>query len=508
MKNILYILVFALGSIQAHAQCTPICNAFINFSLDQNGEGVILVDMIDEGSFPNCDFQLQLEMANGSWIGPADSIFVDCAHVGVHTIRLIDQITSNSCWGTISIEDILGVCNNDVGEGNLPLVLNPENGFGFVGSDITLNSTPLSEVNSYLYAVPEDDILSGENIIDFSPSSNQSQIGGVTTLDLVELMKIFEFGVNNPMRAILGDVDESGYLGVNDLFLIRQRILGIINQWPAQNFLYLNTNHQFDSNFDPFDFIGLDLRQYRFSGDTIDQVDLTFGVYAFGDISVVEDSLSAGIQIEDRSNKDKLIIADLYIYADEDMSVPVRLESNLDFKASQISVDLGSLNLIDINHNYGGSEFMYHISSENQLRISYVPNGESLEFDLVLRSSSDLYSSDVLKLSDDFDQQVVSFSSSKDVELVFETVSSLTEVNESNFKIFPNPAMDLFTLEFHDAVTREVRILNINGQVMTQIKNASSRINLSQQELQLTPGLYTVHVKEGSKSYFKKLILH
>lgn len=115
MKKILFGFILSLAISAGYGQCNVvICNATINFALDSNGEGTLYPDIVDAGSYDNCEFEVAIfDATNMMELVPfGDTISLDCDLLGDQVYRLRDIATQNQCWGNISIEDFLDVCTS------------------------------------------------------------------------------------------------------------------------------------------------------------------------------------------------------------------------------------------------------------------------------------------------------------------------------------------------------------------------------------------------------------
>jgi len=105
----LFVLAISLSaSVTASAQCSLVCNNFVQVSLDQTCEAEILPDMILEGGgCPNGNLQVQAKI-NNIWV-PANGNFVATSANINQTlqVRVRDLNSGNFCWGMMKIEDKL-----------------------------------------------------------------------------------------------------------------------------------------------------------------------------------------------------------------------------------------------------------------------------------------------------------------------------------------------------------------------------------------------------------------
>ncbi len=505
MKKYLFLALIMMSSTFSIGQtCVTVCNSFINFSLDQNGEGFITPDMIDEGSWGDCDLQVEL-LSNGvSIMGPADTLFIDCSFQGTFDLSLVDAISGSACWGQILIEDVQGFCNDDVGPGNLPLAITGQN-TSWITTDIDLNGNLLESVHQFLYAIPEANILSGENVINFPATPGNVGLGIISTLDLVEIMKIFEFGTNNPMRAIMADIDDSGYLGINDLVILREFILAIIANIPAENTLYVNENYVFDPNFDPFDF-DVNFREFTFNSDTLSNVSFNFDAYSYGDISSI-DSISSNTETEVRSGSEKMIIDEQSMEQGQIYSININLESDIDLIAAQTGIHLKDLKVVEIEHNYSSIEFM-HTLVDGELKVSYVPTtiNEQLSFTLIVEAEQNGVTSDFISLSDEFEQQVVNYENHNDINLVFQSPSFTKEELLEQFHLAPNPTYDVLFITLPESQNVQMDILSADGLLIKRMTPNTNSVMISKEDLP-TSGMYFIQLDVDGNRITKKFVI-
>ena len=102
---LLFFLFIQIGSIQA--QCVMGCNSNVLVTLDDQCQAEVLPDMVLEGTeTSNCagPFIVNILDAAGNII--SGSPFVNSTHIGMtFTVKVIDQASTNSCWGSILVRD-------------------------------------------------------------------------------------------------------------------------------------------------------------------------------------------------------------------------------------------------------------------------------------------------------------------------------------------------------------------------------------------------------------------
>ncbi len=79
----------------------------------------------------------------------------------------------------------------------------------------------------------------------------------------------------------------------------------------------------------------------------------------------------------------------------------------------------------------------------------------------------------------------------------YPTISVQTSTDVQDLKLYPNPANDHLVVEFHEDLSYQVLIYNLNGQeVITPIKKLFNHVVLNTQEL--PAGIYTLILEEAS----------
>ncbi len=112
MKAI-YTIIFLLSITSlSNAQCILACNSSMNVSLDANMQGLLTPEILTEGDISACNLQVALyALDNETEVIPfADTLMVNCDHLGDFIFRVLDTNSGNQCFGTLSTFDQLGAC--------------------------------------------------------------------------------------------------------------------------------------------------------------------------------------------------------------------------------------------------------------------------------------------------------------------------------------------------------------------------------------------------------------
>ena len=253
IKTLIFFLILSSASfLSAQTNCILACNNLTYVSLDGIGEATIYPTDILEGMYsPECLALFQIALLDSNVdpiIDYAPTLELTCDYVGSYTVAVAvveNGMIGNTCWGTISIQDLNDACNFEVSPGNYALNLS-SNYNGPFADEIQLNGVALNEVYYKLFEIPEADVLAGENVITFD--GKNTGLNGVSTLDLVLMQQnLLDIVDRGPLEALIGDVDRSGYLGLNDIIQNRKAILGI-SQGNSE-YIFLKSDFVFPTGF-------------------------------------------------------------------------------------------------------------------------------------------------------------------------------------------------------------------------------------------------------------------
>ncbi len=509
MKKFILFFTFSVAMLSvAHTQCILTCNSFVNFSLDNNGQGTITADMIIEGSATGCS-DLEIALFHPVWVNNqltpwATALDVDCADIGdfVITVREVGG-NGSSCWGNILIEDKLEACTPQFGPDTLVCQYIRRTSFGPLYTDVTLNGAPIEEVYDWMDIIPKSALTPGQNTLSFPPATEQFPLAGLSTLDLVHAQRFISIDdYTYPLRSVLFDLDDSGYLGVNDLFLGRQLILGMIATVPAKSNLFVPVNYEFPSDFDPFDFTDLDFRNFTFDDATVTNEDLKFYTYQMGDINEVLDSLTSG-NATVRSNK-KIIIEDFDMLSGQSYTVPVKIQGEgFNMFGAQLSFDFSGISIEDIRSAYGSNVLMSNEVTQNDYRIQLLDeeSHNTWEFEITFTANSEGRLSDVIALNTLFNNTVANVNGEDGLEIEFVETSSVEEYMD--FETLWQG--DQLIVRFIEYVDGRISINSIDGKGL-YMQNFGGQELVLTKDIMSSPGIYILTVESKGLVHSKKVV--
>ena len=179
--SILPVLLIML-SFQANAQCPLSCNNSVQISLNNDCEVTVTPDMILEGQGgASCNYTVEVLDANNN---PIPNAVVDGAYIGQTLSVSVILDGSNSCWGTITIEDKLKPVLDcaDVVEINCYQTYNPGLPAVYDNCDSNPTITILSDVTTDIDCQdPDFPGLSAQRIITYRAEDASGNISDICT---------------------------------------------------------------------------------------------------------------------------------------------------------------------------------------------------------------------------------------------------------------------------------------------------------------------------------------
>ena len=84
-------------------------------------------------------------------------------------------------------------------------------------------------------------------------------------------------------------------------------------------------------------------------------------------------------------------------------------------------------------------------------------------------------------------------------------IFSVSDISVSDFKIFPNPTSGVFTIDFDKAISWQLYIYNLTGELIVTHLSKKQAITL---DFSVYPkGIYFINIHKGDGIYFKKLVI-
>ena len=424
-----------------------------------------------------------------------DFINVDCDDIGEKRIWVRNPETGFTLSRVVQILDPLEACGTVLGPGDR--LVNYTDGIQglFFNTNVDLNGSQLPKHPGGIgWIIDEDDLIEGENIINFN--FDEFSLNGISTLDLVlGLRIILNDEYDDPRTSVLFDIDESGYNGLGDAIAMREIILGMNDGEEYSDAYFFNNSYVFPSDFDPFDFENT-FTQYAFDKADFMTTDLSFTARKVGDLN--QTAVPGLVEKQDdatfRSSAPSYLVDDMIVEAGETFTFDLTYESEVKFKgllAALVGDGIEFLELID-----PAAGVQSNIIDENEIRISYLQQFAAAEIDNIsfkiratTTKSGELV--ELLGLKSGFPQEVVNENNEVIVidEISIMTTSSVNISGVSaNVSIFPNPAHNYITISTEHVALESVSIIDALGRlVLTEkLSNTNEVLNIDN----LANGLY------------------
>ena len=340
---------------------TPYCESFIAVSLGLMVDGYYVdlnPEVFDAGSFDNCTPQSQLQIS----ISPSR---VTCDDLGQTPVRLTvtdGHGNSDYCTVIVDVQDNMGMC--------------PPTGM-IGGTVFTMNNEVMQEVHVELsnpnmeYMTNRNGQFAFPNLLmsgsyEFTAEKNDDPLSGVTSYDLVVLMRHL-FGLNrisNPYQMIAADIDKNGRVSASDLYALRSLILNQVDSFedinPLQkSWAFVDKKHEFVEGANPLDYPSF----IRVNGFDDDMHNADFIGVKIGDIN---QSITMG-RVAPPNNGIVYEIDDRQVEAGE--LVEVAFNANMtDYLSQQFTLDFDVNSLQFVGIENGAAEVSRENLSLNQIQ--------------------------------------------------------------------------------------------------------------------------------------------
>ena len=498
--KILFFLSALVINQTVSAQCTIVCNDFLQVSLDENGEANIVPDMILEGDYTGCnvDFVVSVIDNSGNDIeGPGVSVLVSCEDIGEIIIKVTDQNSGNACWTTIIIEDKVNMC--DFG-GNAIVV---QAGLCSTYDFILNESETLTPFNDCIDILPE--LQAGTNTLSIGQDQSGS-LNGVSTLDLVLMIRGVVLDMFTPIQAILTDVDNDGSVSSRDILTTRLIILGLILDFgDFGDVRVIRTDADF-TNFDPYEFDNI-YNTVQFEDTEFNTTNkISLYVYHVADLNESALGLKQDDDVEKRSTSE-IVFQDQFITAGNTYSIELNIAHSDLINAFMAGFDVSNAVIESVGSETNGSDFMSNVI-DNQVLISYLSllGKESVNFTIDITPNQNGFMSNFIKMNSVLSNDLVS----NDLDVSNVKLRAGEKIGTSSTAIFPNPANESTTILFDDqykSLTKEIEIYNMNGELLRSLQTTDSSYSLSRDN-SFSPGLYVVQIKVADELNRMKLVFN
>ncbi len=364
---------------------------------------------------------------------------------------------------------------------------------------LSLNNIALHTETYVSYRFNSSELIDGINKI--SVTSNNPNMNGLSTFDLVLAFRGMTQNDLTPKQAIAADVDLSGGVSTRDLSIMRKVILGINQPEHIGKKFIVDANDALEE-FDPYNFDN-DYLNYQFNRDSFDPyTGIMLDVHTYGDLN------ESAVKYRNKNNVldevTQMIINNKYLDKGRPYTVPITISNPNDILSFTANISANDALISRINHDYDDSILEYHMMTSKDINMLFFnPEGQgNVIFELVLTPLKDGYLNEFISIGDLQTPEVVSAALH---------ASSLTlhwsekAVATDELSIYPSPAVHDINLDLPEMfVGGFIELYSIDGrQVFRQDINAQqTKIDLSEINIR---GVIIVKVQNGSENMFKKI---
>lgn len=456
---------------------TPYCKNGVVVEIMQTGMIEVWATDLDNGSFDNCPGTLQYSFSQDV---NETSVTFTCDDLGLNEVELwITDASGNQdfCLTTVYVQDNMGACSLPASS-TVAGALMTEDDDPVEGAMVEVNagsSSMMTETDgSYTF-----DLGNGGDYT-ITPSSGDDWMNGVTTWDLVLIMRHI-LGVqplDSPYKLIAADANHSDAVTTTDIVDIQKVILGIQNGFSNnESWRYIDQAHQFSNWQNPWSEPFNEFLNYNnLAGD---QFGADFVAVKIGDVngSVQANSWSSS---EDRTMRDQLRlgIENRWVEPGEMVQIPVWVKEvsllgmQATFTGKQGLEILGVTPSVGIAANFAQAGKMDQVSmSWYQAQPAQFENELFFYLNVVADRAGELQQ--MLSLAQDpvASEAYNGSGEALDLELVF------LDADYASVKLYqnrPNPFRESTVIGFDlpESGIATLEIINTDGKILQAYRNA------------------------------------
>ena len=482
-------------------------------------EVVITINDIDNGSFDNCDFVIDLVMRRAGTTDPyTDIIIFNCQEQGVTQVEIRGTDLSGneaSCIAAVDIRDFEDNCSLGSSALEVAGFIYTSQGVAVENVSVRLDASDQSEPGKIITTDVEGSYLfedvTDQKKYELSAHKVDDYRNGISTLDII-LMQQHILGLkrlDEPYKYLAADVNGNRTISATDIVLMRRLLLGHIEVFPGQPaWKFVDRDEYINDMASPWDIsdkveISIQATENGLLG--IKMGDLDFN-------AVANSGLAKG-----RSITPYTMIAKTRVKK-ETLSIEIKASSAIDARGLQLGIDFDpslvsfkgmTAAAIDIKEDHtsviDGQLRLIWTSEASQ----YLEEGMgliTLHFDKLSNNNEVNFATSAVFMSEIYDENF----ESKRVQMV-QVADYSNEIMLHQNR--PNPFSDVTVIEFELPSQEHIdfSIFDINGaQVFDLSKifvSGLNQVRISKEGLGLNKGIYYYQIKARERSLTKKMII-
>jgi len=365
------------------------------------------------------------------------------------------------------------------------------------------NDCPPIETGGCTATPIEDVALVGTNTLEIF--DDNSYLNGISTLDLVLILRWLFDGFPGPLETITSDWDGDGVVSTSDYIEMRRMILGIDVDNNYNNYFVVPDGFVFP-NVDPFD-MNVDYTSMNFEDADVVDNELEVFVFKAGDVNQSAFLIGDDTEVSSRARKE-IVYEDAFLKAGEMKSIPFSISNDDQILGTTFRLMSSDLVFGELITTENQSSFLTN-EDGNQIAISYINNAktQNISFTIDVMADSDGFLSEFLDLDDTIVPEMVDGNDREHgLVLIAASSSSTQELDFENILIYPNPISDLLQIQFKDAQERTVALMNTSGQrIFSELSEGTSLQIKRTQEM--IPGLYLLTVDSETESNSYRVVM-
>ncbi len=342
------------------------------------------------------------------------------------------------------------------------------------------------------FAIP---LLSENKSYTVTLEKNTLPSNGVTTLDMVLIAKhilaIDTF--TQAHQSLVADVNQSGTVTTFDMVVIRQLILGVINEFPAPSWVFMPNTIDITSI--------AELGALSFQGHKMGDLNLSANPNQLQNAEVRNINGSFNLKIKDHFVKKGEIVNVDFLTANMEAVLAFQFTLNFDIKKLQL-VDLEEVNIENFNKN----NINFSNKNKGQLSTSWyhlTPQQTNRLFTLQFKVVADGYLSEAIAINSQL-TEAVAYSQKETrlgINLLFENSYPL---EEEKAILFPNPSVDdklniVFSTNQDQPIL--IKVTDLSGKLISQhpypVVKGKQQLTIPVSELHA--GIYFVQIFQRNK---------
>ncbi len=523
---------------------TPLCYSVLaTVVMDVTGMVEICAQSFDlcnctSGSYDNCTPQEDLIFSFSPDINDTCRV-LDCNDIPNGQSALIEMqiwVTDEAgnqdyCTVTLDLQDNEADACLDVDAGSIILsgmIRNPQDK-PLPGVEVAVSSNN-SNIGFPRFSYTNDsgrysmNGLYATNTYDIQPGNNANITQGVTTLDLIYIQKhlLGILSLQGPYQIIAADADNNQKISANDIFSIRNIILGKNDEFPngQESWRFVAANADIPNPDHPFPFAEKistkNLKEFK---------NLNFTGVKIGDVNNSASLQPDGPSIEPRSTQkmniladDRMVLAGDQIVVDffaEDLSGIVGNQFTIEFDKDVLSF----AGLTGVHQVINEQNFGLGLAGYGLITVSWNTNeppvlNQNKLFSLVFTGISSGELSKLIRMSDRI-TKAEAYSQDlevMDLELKFRTGDNFTnELKYTLHQNIPNPFDDKTQIYFElpEDTDATLEFYDVTGKVLKTVKGSYKKglntIEVTKNELGIT-GIIYYTLKTGVFTQTRKMI--